>query len=116
MITGLKDLSTSLDTLNGNDCTHLRFQEICLYFYLYKFFRERLWSPPPYLKILHIRLQNGTKKKIYPIGLYCKKNICLALCQDDDDDDIYDDDLDFARIDHESSKAYFQTGCQYFLM
>ena len=35
------------------------FKKICRYFYLYKFFRECLWSPPPYLKIRHIRLQNG---------------------------------------------------------
>ena len=47
-----------LNILNGNDCACLRFEEICLYFYLYKFFRERLWSPPPYLEIRHIRLQN----------------------------------------------------------
>ena len=42
---------------NGNNFACLRFQEICLYFYLYKFFRERFWSSPPCLKIRHIRLQ-----------------------------------------------------------
>ena len=54
----LKDASPRWEILNGNDCACLRFQEICLYFDLYKFFRGRLWSPPPYLEIRQIRLQN----------------------------------------------------------
>ena len=58
IIKGLKDLSMSRYILNENDCACLRFREIGPYFYLYKFFREPLWSPPPYLKIRHIRLQN----------------------------------------------------------
>ena len=64
IIIDLKDLGTSRDILNGNDCACLRFRETGLYFYLYKFFREPLCSPPPYLKIRHIRLQNTIESHI----------------------------------------------------
>ena len=49
-------LSTSRNALNGNDCACLRFEEICLYFCLYKVFRERLWSHPPYLNFWILRI------------------------------------------------------------
>ena len=65
IIIDLKDLGTSRDILNGNDCACSRFRETGLYFYLYKFFREPLWSPPPYLKIRHIRLQNQIQLVLY---------------------------------------------------
>ena len=55
----MKDLSTRKDILTGNDWACLRFQKICIYIYLHRKFREHLWSPPPYLKIRHIRLRKG---------------------------------------------------------
>ena len=51
----LEDLSTSRDIV----CVYLRFEEIDLYFYIYKFFRERLWvisAVSPYFLLNHAKL------------------------------------------------------------
>ena len=77
IIKGLKDLNASRNILNGNDCACLRFREIGPYIYLYKLFREPLSSPPLYLKIRHIRLQNG-KWSICWHPYYRSQN-CLTL-------------------------------------
>ena len=52
IITGLKYVNTSRVILNGNESSYLCFQEICLNVYLGKLFREHLWSPPPYSRVL----------------------------------------------------------------